>query len=137
MGWTASGIAPGYYDVLMVVYDDLTDPLATGSTRRTGNSTLVNLTVQVPSDFRIDSVPSTVTAGLNFNVLGQVLDGDNASRPLIAPVQMSAFWLSNPEELLVPNYQTSPNGTFNMSIPTDTSGKRNRPWKQGACALSC
>ena len=122
VGWTASGIAPGYYDVLMIVYDDLTDPLATGNSRRTGNSTLVNLTVQVPSDFRIDSVPSTVTAGLNFNVLGQVLDGDDASRPLIAPVQMSAFWLSNPDELLVPNYQTSPNGTFNMSIPTDTSG---------------
>ena len=122
VGWTASGISPGYYDVLMIVYDDLTDPLATGNSRRTGNSTLVNLTVQVPSDFRIDSVPSTVTAGLNFNVLGQVLDGDDASRPLIAPVQMSAFWLSNPDELLVPNYQTSPNGTFNMSIPTDTSG---------------
>ena len=122
VGWTANGIAPGYYDVLMIVYDDLSDPLATGNSRRTGNSTLVNLTVQVPSTFRIDSIPTTVTAGLNFNVLGQVLDDDNTTRPLIAPVELSAFWLSNPEELLVPNYQTSTNGTFNMSIPTDTSG---------------
>jgi hypothetical protein len=122
VGWTAAGIAPGYYDILMVVYDDLSDPLAVGNARRIGNSTLVNLTVQVPSNFRIDSIPSTVTAGINFNVLGQVLDGDNAARPLIAPVELSAFWLSNPEELLVPTYQTSVNGTFNMSIPTDTSG---------------
>ena len=122
VGWTANGIAPGFYDVLMVVYDDLSDPLATNNARRTGNSTLVNLTVQVASTFRIDSVPSTVTAGLNFNVLGQVLDADDVSRPLIAPVELSAFWLSNPDELLVPKYQTSTNGTFNMSIPTDTSG---------------
>jgi hypothetical protein len=106
----------------MVVYDDLSDPLATNNARRTGNSTLVNLTVQVASTFRIDSVPSTVTAGLNFNVLGQVFDADDVSRPLIAPVELSAFWLSNPEELLVAKYQTSTNGTFNMSIPTDTSG---------------
>ena len=106
----------------MIVYDDLSDPLAVGNTRRTGNSTLVNLTVQVPSNFRIDSIPTTVTAGLNFNVLGQVLDGDNATRPLIAPVELSAFWLSNPDELLVGSYQTAVNGTFNMSIPTDTSG---------------
>jgi hypothetical protein len=122
IGWTAAGVAPGYYDVLMIVYDDLSDPLAVGNTRRTGNSTLVNLTVQVPSNFRIDSIPTTVTAGLNFNVLGQVLDGDNATRPLIAPVELSAFWLSNPDELLVGSYQTAVNGTFNMSIPTDTSG---------------
>lgn len=121
VGWTATGISPGYYNILAVVYDDVSDPLAQGNNRRTGNSTLMNLTVQVPSSFRIDSVPSTVTAGLNFNVLGQVLDADDPSRPLIAPVELNAFWLSNPEELLVPTYQTSTNGTFNMSIPTDTS----------------
>tara|TARA_B110000459_G_scaffold203878_1_gene262401 strand:- start:2962 stop:11922 length:8961 start_codon:yes stop_codon:yes gene_type:complete len=122
VGWTASGIAPGYYDVLMIVYDDLSDPLATGNSRRIGNSSIANVTVQVPSNFRIDSIPSTVTAGINFNVLGQILDGDDATRPLIAPVELNAFWLSNPEEILVPNYQTSSNGTFNMSIPTDSAG---------------
>ena len=120
--WTATGIAPGYYDVLVIVYDDLTDALGQGNSRRTGNSSLVNLTVQVPSVIRIDSIPTVTTAGLNFNVLGQVLDGDNAARPLTTPVEMSAFWLNNPDELLVGAYLTTSNGTFNMSIPTDTSG---------------
>ena len=120
--WTATGIKPGYYDVLVTVYDDLTDGLAVGNSRRTGNSSIVNLTVQVPSDIRIDSIPTVATAGIDFNVLGQVLDADDPTRPLTSPVEMSAFWLSNPEELLVGSYQTSPNGTFNMSIPTDTSG---------------
>ncbi|MBT5391237.1 MAG: transglutaminase domain-containing protein, partial [Euryarchaeota archaeon] len=120
--WTAAGVSPGYYDVLVIVYDDLTDGLGQGNSRRTGNSSIVNLTVQVPSEIRIDSIPSVTTAGLNFNVLGQVLDGDNSSRPLTTPVEMSAFWLNNPGEILVAAYQTSPNGTFNMSIPTDTTG---------------
>mgnify|MGYP003310513746 FL=1 len=35
---------------------------------------------------------------------------------------MSAFWLNNPEETLVSSYQTTSNGTFNISVPTDTSG---------------
>ena len=120
--WTATGISPGYYDVLMIVYDDLTDSLGQGNSRRTENSTIVNLTVQVPSDIRIDSIPTVATAGLNFNVLGQVLDGDNPARPLTTPVEMSAFWLNNPDEILVPSYRTTSNGTFNMSIPTDSSG---------------
>ena len=120
--WTAASVAPGYYDVLVIVYDDLTDGLGQGNSRRTGNSSIVNVTVQVPSEIRIDSIPTVTTAGLNFNVLGQVLDGDNASRPLSTPVEMSAFWLNNPGETLVAAYLTSPNGTFNMSIPTDTTG---------------
>ncbi|MDA8701342.1 transglutaminase domain-containing protein [Euryarchaeota archaeon] len=120
--WTATGINPGFYDVLVIVYDDLTDGLAVGNSRRTGNSSIVNLTVQVPSDIRLDSVPTVTTAGIDFNVLGQVLDADDPTRPLTSPVEMSAFWLSNPDELLVSSYQTSPNGTFNMSVPTDTSG---------------
>ena len=120
--WTATGISPGYYDVLVVVYDDLTDGLAVGNSRRTGNSSIVNLTVQVPSDIRIDFAPSATTAGINFNVLGQVLDADDPARPLTSSVELSAFWLSNPDELLVSSYRTTSNGTFNMSIPTDTSG---------------
>ena len=119
--WTATSIAPGYYDVLVVVYDDLTAGLGQGNSRRTGNSSIVNLTVQVPSDIRIDSIPTVATAGLNFNVLGQVLDADDPTRPLSTPVEMSAFWLNNPNETLVAAYQTSTNGTFNISVPTDTS----------------
>ncbi len=118
--WTPSGISPGYYDLRMVVHDDLTDGLSMGNSRRTGNDTIVNITVQVDSDFRIDSVPSTVTAGINFNVLGQVLDADNGSRSLISAVALSAFWLENPNETLVEGHITSQNGTFNMSIPTDS-----------------
>tara|TARA_B100001093_G_scaffold265270_1_gene253660 strand:+ start:51789 stop:60722 length:8934 start_codon:yes stop_codon:yes gene_type:complete len=120
--WTPTGIAPGYYDVLMLVNDDLTAGLTQGNSRRTGNSTLLNLTVQVQSSIRIDTIPSVTPAGLNFNVLGQVLDGDNFNRPLLTPVELSAFWLSNPNETLVAAYTTSSNGTFNMSIPTDTAG---------------
>jgi len=120
--WNASSTPPGYYNVLVIVYDDLTAGLSAGNTRRTGNSSLVNLTVQVPSDIRIDSAPAVTTAGLNFNVLGQVLDGDNSARPLTTPVGMSAFWLNNPDEILVSSYQTSSNGTFNISVPTDSSG---------------
>jgi len=119
--WIATGIAPGYYDVLMIVYDDLTDSLGQGNSRRIGNSSIVNLTVQVPSVIRIDTIPSVTTAGLNFNVIGQVLDGDNAARPLSTSVEMSAFWLNNPDEILVVSYRTTSNGTFNVSIPTDTS----------------
>ena len=112
--WTATGIAPGYYDVLVIVYDDLTDGLGQGNSRRTGNASIVNLTVQVPSDIRIDSIPTVTTAGLNFNVLGQVLDADDPTRPLSTPVEMSAFWLNNPNETLVSAYRTSVNGTFNI-----------------------
>ena len=97
--WNASSTSPGYYDVLVVVYDDLTSGLSPGNTRRTGNSSVVNLTVQVPSEIRIDSAPTVTTAGLNFNVLGQVLDGDNSARPLTTAVEMSAFWLNNPKKL--------------------------------------
>ncbi len=120
--WNAASTAPGFYDVQIIVYDDLTAGLAQGNSRRTGNSSIVNITVQVPSDIRIDSIPSVTTAGLNFNVLGQVLDAADPSRPLTTSVDMSAFWLNNPNETLVVSYRTSSNGTFNMSIPTDTSG---------------
>jgi hypothetical protein len=120
LSWTPSGISPGYYDLRMVVHDDLTDGLSIGNSRRVGNDTIVNITVQVHSDFRIDSVPNTITAGINFNVLGQVLDADNGSRSLISAVALTAFWLENPNETLIEGYITSQNGTFNMSIPTDT-----------------
>jgi transglutaminase-like putative cysteine protease len=120
LSWSPVGISPGYYDLRMVVYDDLTDGLSQGNSRRYGNDSIVNITVQVNSDFRIDSIPNTVTAGINFNVLGQVLDADNGSRPLISGVALTIFWLENPNETLIEGYITSSNGTFNISIPTDT-----------------
>ncbi len=114
LSWAPVGISPGYYDLRMVVYDDLTDGLSQGNSRRYGNATIVNVTVQVDSDFRIDSIPNTVTAGINFNVLGQVLDADNGSRPLISGVALTVFWLENPNETLIDGYITSSNVTFNI-----------------------
>ena len=118
---TPSGIAPGYYDVGIVVQDDLTSPLVAGNTQRYGNSTVINITVQVTSSIAIDSVPSTVTAGVPFNVVGQVEDAENLSRGLISAVRLNVFWLENPEELLLTNYATTKNGSFNMTVPTDTA----------------
>ncbi|MEC8708158.1 MAG: transglutaminase domain-containing protein [Candidatus Thermoplasmatota archaeon] len=118
---TPSGIAPGYYDVGIVVQDDLTAPLVAGNAQRYGNSTVINVTVQVTSAIDIDSVPSTVTAGVPFNVVGQVEDSEDPSRGLISAVRLNVFWLENPEELLLADFSTTTNGSFNMTVPTDTS----------------
>ena len=120
--FTPSGIAPGYYDVGIVVQDDLSAALSAGNSRRYGNSTIINVTVQVTSDISLISVPSTVTAGVPFNVVGQVEDAENASRQLISAVRLNVFWLENPEELLLSNFATTNNGSFNMTVPTDTAG---------------
>ena len=119
--FTPSGIAPGYYDVGIVVQDDLTAPLVAGNAQRYGNSTVINVTVQVTSAIDIDSVPSTVTAGVPFNVVGQVEDSEDPSRGLISAVRLNVFWLENPEELLLADFSTTTNGSFNMTVPTDTS----------------
>ena len=120
--FTPSGIAPGYYDVGIVVQDDLSAVLNAGNARRYGNSTIINVTVQVTSDINLITVPSTVTAGVPFNVVGQVQDAENASRPLISAVRLNVFWLENPDELLLSNFATTNNGSFNMTVPTDTAG---------------
>ena len=119
--WNAAGIAPGSYEVMALVLDDLTDPLAEGNSRHTGNFTLINVTVQANTDFRIDSIPASITAGLDFNVLGQVIDDDDNNRVLIESVTLKVNWLNNENETLVSSFLTTSNGTFNLSIPTDTS----------------
>ena len=58
--WLASGIAPGSYEILVYVADDLTDPLAIGNSRHLGNSTKLNITIQGNTDIRIDSIPTSV-----------------------------------------------------------------------------
>ena len=120
--FTPSGIAPGYYDVGIVVQDDLSAALSAGNSRRYGNLSIINVTVQVTSDISLTSVPSTVTAGVPFNVVGQVEDAENSSRLLISAVRLNVFWLENPEELLLSNFATTNNGSFNMTVPTDTAG---------------
>ena len=119
--WVTSSIAPGDYVLQMLVADDLTDPLAVGNSRRTGNSTFVDVTVQVPTDIRIDVLPSTITAGVPFNMQGQILDDDDNTRALISGVRLDVYWQSNPEELLRSGVPTLSNGSFNLTVPTDTS----------------
>ena len=118
--WTASDIAPGYYDLQVLVADDTSAPLVAGNTRRTGNTSLINVTVQSTTSVVFDVVPSNITAGQNFNVQGRVVDGLNSSRPMVSRVQVSAYWEDEPEELLVRNTFTALNGSFNLSVPTDT-----------------
>jgi transglutaminase-like putative cysteine protease len=117
--WTVTGVDPGQYLLRMEVIDDLSSPKIAGATRHYGNFTEINVTVQVPSNIRVDSIPSTITAGVNFQVMGQVEDGDNTSRNLTTAVALEMFWLDNPDEKLVNNVYTSINGSFNLSVPTD------------------
>ncbi|GIR67246.1 MAG: hypothetical protein CM15mP71_4720 [Candidatus Poseidoniales archaeon] len=103
----------------MEVSDDVSSPKIASATRHYGNFTEINVTVQVPSNIRVDSIPSTITAGVNFQVIGQVEDGDNASRNLTTAVALEIFWLDNPDEKLINGVYTSINGSFNLSVPTD------------------
>ena len=118
--WTATDIGPGYYDLQILVADDVSAPLVAGNTRRTGNSTLVNMTVQSTTNVVFDVAPNNITAGQNFNIQGRVVDGLNASRPMVSRVQVTAFWEDEPDEILVRNTFTALNGSFNLSVPTDT-----------------
>ena len=118
--WTAAGISPGSYQILALVADSLTDPLAKGNSRYTGNSTTINATIQGNTDIRIDSIPTSVVAGVDFNVIGQVIDADDNNRLIIDSVKLRANWLDNENETLVSSFTTTTNGSFNMSVPTDT-----------------
>ena len=119
LSWLITGVDPGQYTLRMEVLDDITAVKSTGATRHYGNFSDINLTVQVSSNIRVDSIPSTITAGVNFQVIGQVEDGDNSSRNLTTAVAMEIFWLDNPDEKLINGVFTSINGSFNFSVPTD------------------
>ena len=119
--WNAAGIAPGEYGIMAIVQDDLTDPLAVGNSRRVGNFTLFNLVVKSTTDIRVDSIPNSITAGLDFTVIGQVIDAEDVSRTLIDSVNLKVNWLDNENETLVTSYETTLNGSFNLTVPTDTS----------------
>ncbi len=110
---------PGYYDVRIWMDNDTTDPLANGSNRWWGNETFMNITVQVPSGVTISSVPLNVTAGTSFQLVGEIADGNDPSRPFTGPVSIEVFFLGDPSETLISSYATANNGTFNLSVPTD------------------
>jgi hypothetical protein len=117
--WTVSGLGPGWYDVTVVVADDITAALQQGNRRHLGNLSIVNVTVQTLSIVVIDSVPSTVVADSPFTVTGRVLDADNTSRALNGRVKLEAYWEDVPDELLITGAQTAPNGTFALTLRSD------------------
>lgn len=123
--WTVPiNTEPAYYDVYVVMYDDVTDPVsATNAARWLGNNTLANVTVQVPTDIIIDvSVPTTVTAGTSFQLNGLVQDSVDPARPFSGPIGIEVFWLDEIDEKLITIHTTAVNGTFNVSVPTDPQG---------------
>ena len=117
--WTASSLGPGYYDIGVVVADDVTDPIAPGNRRHFGNTSLVNATVQTESVVVIDVAPSVVAADSTFNVLGRVLDADDNTRPINGLLRLDAYWDDEPGELLITGAQTASNGSFNLSLSSD------------------
>ncbi|MAE38689.1 MAG: hypothetical protein CL969_03530 [Euryarchaeota archaeon] len=123
LNWVVPGaMAPGYYDVRIWMDNDTTDPLTTGSTRWWGNETFMNITVQVPSDVVILSAPVNVTAGTSFQIQGNISDANDPSRPFDGPISIEVFFLADSSETLVASYPTAPNGTFNLTVPTDPLG---------------
>ena len=117
--WTANTVGPGYYDIGVVVADDVTDPLAPGNRRHLGNSSIVNATVQAESVVVIDVAPTVVAADSTFNVLGRVLDADDNTRPINGFLRLEAHWGDEPDELLITGAQTAANGSFNLSMTSD------------------
>ncbi|MGY8701826.1 MAG: hypothetical protein ACKVHH_03855 [Candidatus Poseidoniales archaeon] len=119
--FTPDGIAPGKYKLRAVMADDLSDTLATTDAGRwLGNATESEITIQVGTS--IDTIfPTVITAGLRFNLTGTVLDVDNSTRPLSSPVQLNVFWADNPDEILINGAATMQNGSFALSVPTDTA----------------
>jgi len=117
LSWLVAGFEPGAYTVRYEMANT-----TSGGSQWWGNFTTSQLTVMAPTMVNVSSIPNTVIAGQNFNVSGQIMDQDNLSRPLIEAVDLNVYWSYNPEELLINQRSTDPSGSFNMSIPTDTSG---------------
>ncbi|MDP6899727.1 MAG: transglutaminase domain-containing protein [Candidatus Thalassarchaeaceae archaeon] len=115
---------PGYYDVWIVMYDDVTDSLSNNNGARwKGNQTLANVTVQVPTVVDINaSVPSTVTAAANFQISGTIEDSVNSSRQFDGPVDIEIFWLDDAEEMMAAGHTTAINGSFNLTVNSDPNG---------------
>jgi len=116
-------VEPGWYDVRIFMADDVSDTLSTPNAGRwLGNETFVNVTVQVPSNISLDPMPTFVTAGTSFMLTGQVLDDVNNSRPFNGTVEVTVFFLNDSSEVLIDSFTTTPNGSFNISVPTDPNG---------------
>ncbi|MCS5537575.1 MAG: hypothetical protein NZ770_05670, partial [Candidatus Poseidoniaceae archaeon] len=119
--WVPDSITPEKYDIAAIMVDNLTATLgSTDAGRWLGNSSQTELTVQVGTSISV-VFPSPVIAGERFWLNGTVLDADNSSRPLSSAVQLDVFWADNPVEVLINDALTNANGTFTLSVPTDTA----------------
>ncbi len=118
-----SSIAPGFYDIRIHAPDDLSDNLSSENAGRwLANHSIVNLTVQVPSFVEISSIPNEVTALQYFTIAGTVIDSVDSNRTIQGPVGLEIFFLDQADEILIENHTTDSNGSFNVSVPTDTLG---------------
>ena len=121
--WLAAGFDPGSYVVRFWMANDTTDTISTpNAARYIGNETSMTMILQAPTIVNLLSIPTNITAGMAFNVSGVIMDNDNLSRPLSEAVNIDIYWADNPEEKLINNRPTTPNGTFSFSVPTDSSG---------------
>ena len=115
--------APGFYSVRVHAPDDLTDSITDSNAGRwLGNESFVNLTVQVASRVQIDNIPAEVTAGQAFTMSGIVLDGVDSNRTVDGPMALEVFFLGDSSENLIDSVTTAPDGSFNISVPTDPLG---------------
>ena len=120
--WLATGFDPGSYTIRFWMANDTSDSLSTpGAARYIGNETSTTMILQAPTIVNLVSIPSTIVAGLPFNVSGIIMDNDNLSRPLMESVNIDIYWADNPAEKLISNQATSANGTFFFAVPTDSS----------------
>ena len=114
---------PGFYDVRIFAPDDISDNLSDENAGRwLSNFSIINLTVQVSSLVEIISTQDEVTALQFFYIEGNVLDSSDVNRSIQGPVGLEVFFLDEPGEILIENFTTSSNGSFNISVPTDTAG---------------
>ena len=114
---------PGFYNVLVIADDDISDNLTDSDAGRwLGNESISNLTVQVSSLIILDPLSSEVTAGSTFSVSGQVMDAIDSNRTVDGPMAVEVFFLDDLSETLITSYVTSNNGSFNITVPTDPLG---------------
>ena len=114
---------PGYYNILVIAADDISDNFSVENAGRwLGNESTSNLTVQVSSLIILDPLATEVTAGSTFSVSGQVMDAVDSNRTVDGPMAVEVFFLDDLSETLVTSHVTSNNGSFNITVPTDPLG---------------
>ena len=60
-----------------------------------------------------------MTAGVNFQLVGQIGDSVDPTRNFTGPVSIEAFWLDDATEMMTPvpnGHVTAANGSFNLTV---------------------